>query len=92
MQLKCPDCSRVFKYSKNLKYHILNNTCKDKVHECQKCNLKYKLKSSLKKHMKLKHTDKVKIIDLPICITEINKIDQNTEEFFECIYCEKKIF
>ena len=90
MTLKCPNCSREFKYGKNLKYHIANNTCKERSYKCPKCSLTYKLYSSLKRHMKKKHNEKIENLDLPICTEKINKISQDDEKGYECIYCEKK--
>ena len=90
MTLKCPTCSKQFKYSKNLRYHIINNTCKDRCYKCPKCKSTYKLYSSLKRHMKVKHNEKIENVDLPICTEKINKINYQDEKEYECIYCDKK--
>ena len=90
MTLKCPNCSKQFKYGKNLKYHMENNTCKDRSYKCPKCCSTYKLYSSLKRHMKKKHNEKIENLDLPICTEKINKINHDEEKGYECIYCEKK--
>ena len=90
MTLKCPDCSRQFKYGKNLKYHMSNHSCKDRNHICPKCNCKYKLYSSLKRHMKVKHNEKIENLDLPICTEKFNKINYINDKEYECIYCDKK--
>ena len=76
MTLKCPNCLKQFKYGKNLKYHISNHSCKDRNYICPKCNCKYKLYSSLKRHMKVKHNEKIENLDLPICTEKFNKIKQ----------------
>ena len=93
MKYECSNCKRIFKYKKDLDIHVKKKTCKDKLYICPECNLRYKLRSSLKRHIKSKHLDKIKSIDIPSCTSTqmlSNNINKKSAEPMNCLYCDKK--
>ena len=54
--IKCSQCDKVFKHARNHQEHFKSVHEKDTPHQCQECPRKFALLSTLKVHLKVKHT------------------------------------
>ena len=52
MDFSCPDCNKNFKSKRNLDYHITNNVCSDKDHDCEFCEAKFSSRNAMYRHVR----------------------------------------
>lgn len=73
----CTICDKVFPWPSSLSEHMTVHTG-EKPHSCPKCNLKFRLKGSLRRHIKIYHLK--------------DEILQNKLKLFKCRICGKEDF
>ena len=92
-KVECQLCNQTFSMG-NLRWHILNEHCHNKVTKCSLCEEKFATRNALKNHVKVVHAIETSICS--ICQKKFKDLYSHVKYFHKqirnhnCTYCEKK--